>query len=160
MKSFLLRLLAVVHVLSLVVGASAREGDPPGVCSDDDATVQPPDNLVRELLDWLRENGAYVSEKVEIRHLVCDNPLSDRGIFATHDIDVGETVCRIPWNIILKPSEDESGSGTMSDDDSNCGTIDAVADAMSDGGKTPYGTYLLAQPRDYTAAFWSRVSWK
>ena len=111
------------------------------------------DDLVSKLLLWLRENGAYINEKVVVRRVVSEDPLSSRGIFATDDMAVGETVCRIPWSLILKPSEEDLGTrGT------DCGTIEAVADAMIDGGKTPYGSYLLAQPKDYTAAFWSQVS--
>ena len=112
------------------------------------------DDVVSQLLDWLHENGAYINEKVAVRHLVPDDPLSPRGIFATDDMDVGETVCRIPWNLILKPSEEELETGNSTD----CDTIKAVADAMNNGGKTPYGAYLLAQPKDYTPAFWSQVS--
>lgn len=111
------------------------------------------DDLVSKLLHWLRENGAYINEKVVVRRVVSEDPLSSRGIFATDAMAVGETVCRIPWNLILKPSEEDLGTG-----ETDCGTIEAVADAMSDGGKTPYGAYLLAQPKDYTAAFWSQVS--
>ena len=148
------------------------ENDPlPGgaTCSDADdinaAITESPtndDDLVRDLLDWLIENGAYVNDKVQIRHMVIDDPLSPRGIFATDDMDVGETVCRIPWDLILKPNDKEEGGVgsevTTSSNDPICTTFDAVADAMSDGGKTPYGAYLLAQPKDYTPAFWSQVS--
>lgn len=111
------------------------------------------DDLVSKLLHWLRENGAYINEKIVVRRVVSEDPLSSRGIFATDAMAVGETVCRIPWNLILKPSEEDLGTG-----ETDCGTIEAVADAMSDGGKTPYGAYLLAQPKDYTPAFWSQVS--
>jgi hypothetical protein len=169
MKSFHSRLVvAVILFLSsiVVVGTTLLPGGTS--CPDDDdinaATTESPtnDDLVRDLLDWLIENGAYVNDKVEIRHMVIDDPLSPRGIFATDDMDVGATVCRIPWDLILKPNdEEEVGVGsevTTSYNDPICATFDAVADAMSDGGKTPYGAYLLAQPKDYTPAFWSQVS--
>jgi len=136
--------LAIIFV-SFLVALALEEGSE--TCSDHS------DDLASQLLDWLRENGAYINEKVVVRHLVPDDPLSPRGIFTTDGMDVGETVCRIPWDLILKPSEVDLGTG-----ETDCGTIEAVADAMSDGGKTPYGAYLLAQPKDYTAAFWSQVS--
>jgi hypothetical protein len=143
MKSIFSRL--AIILVPLVV-ALAQE------CSEERSA----DDVVSQLLDWLHENGAYINEKVAVRHLVPDDPLSPRGVFATDDMDVGETVCRIPWNLILKPSDEEMETFVGK---SNCsGTIEAVADAMSSGGKTPYGAYLLAQPKDYTAAFWSQVS--
>jgi len=136
--------LAIIFV-TILVALALEEGSE--TCSDHS------DDLAPQLLDWLRENGAYINEKVVARHLLPDDPLSPRGIFTTDDMDVGETVCRILWDLILKPSEVDLGTG-----ETDCGAIEAVADAMSDGGKTPYGAYLLAQPKDYTSAFWSQVS--
>jgi len=141
MKSIFLRLAIILVPLVVALAQECSEE-----CSADD--------VVSQLLDWLHENGAYINEKVAVRHLVPDDPLSPRGIFATDDMDVGETVCRIPWNLILKPSEEELETGNSTD----CDTIKAVADAMNNCGKTPYGAYLLAQPKDYTPAFWSQVS--
>ncbi|KAL3791410.1 hypothetical protein ACHAW5_005784 [Stephanodiscus triporus] len=144
MKSIFLRL--AIILVPLVV-ALAQE------CSEERSA----DDVVSQLLNWLHENGAYINEKVAVRHLVPGDSLSPRGIFATDDMDVGETVCRIPWNLILKPRDKEMVTIVGK---SNCtsGTIEAVADAMSSGGKTPYGAYLLAQPKDYTAAFWSQAA--
>ena len=132
-------------ILVPIVVALAQESNK--VCSND---------LVSQLLDWLRGNGAYINEKVAVRRLVPDDPLSPHGLFATDDMNMGETVCRIPWSLILKPSDKERETIVGKSDYS--GTIEAVADAMSSGGKTPYGAYLLAQPKDYTPAFWSQVS--
>jgi hypothetical protein len=119
--------LAIIFV-SFMVALALEEGSE--TCSDHS------DDLASQLLDWLRKNGAYINEKVVVRHLVPDDPLSPRGIFTTDDMDVGETVCRIPLDLILKPSEVDLGTG-----ETDCGTIEAVADAMSDGGKTPYGAF-------------------
>jgi hypothetical protein len=80
------------------------------------------DNLVSKLLHWLRENGAYINKKVVVRRVVSEDPLSSRGIFATDDMAVGEIVCRIPWNLILKPSEEDLGTWE------DCGTIKACRD--------------------------------
>ena len=69
------------------------------------------------------------------------------------DMDEGETVCVIPWDLMIMP---DVVIDPMVDDD--CGTIHALYDAMSEGGKTPYSKYLLDQPVDYLPSFWSQVS--
>jgi hypothetical protein len=112
------------------------------------------DELVAQLLDWLIQNGAYINPKIIVRHLIPHDPTSIRGIFATDTINTGETVYRIPWKLILKPRN----SDVKLPVDEDCGTFEAVANSMRNGGKTPYGKYLLNQPKDYTAAFWSQVS--
>ena len=140
-----------ILLLSLTV-ALALEGDE--TCPDNTTASHPEDDpVVANLLGWLRNNGAFINEKVVVRHLVPNDATSVRGIFATDDIDVGEAVYSIPWDLILKPPDDEDVTVT-----SDCSSIEAVADAMSGGGKTPYGKYLLDQPKDYTAGFWSQAA--
>ena len=114
------------------------------------------DELVAQLLDWLIANGAYVNPKIIVRHLIPTDPTSIRGIFATDTIADGETVYSIPWKLILKPRNSDDANKLPMDDE--CGTFEAVANSMRNGGKTPYGKYLLNQPKDYTAAFWSQAS--
>ena len=132
-------------------------------CSDGSAAAASDNNdddeLVAQLLHWLVANGAYVNPKIVVRHLIPTDPTSIRGIFATDTIANGETVYSIPWKLILKPrnnSDDVNSKLPMDDDE--CGTFEAVANSMRNGGKTPYGKYLLNQPKDYTAAFWSQAS--
>ena len=87
-----------------------------------------------------------------------DDPTSPRGVYATEDMDAGETVCVIPWDLMLKPSK--GGEQRELEDMLDCETIHATFDAISGGGKTPYAKYLLAQPKDYLPSFWSQVSEK
>ena len=133
-------------------------------CSDGSAAAasnnNDDDELVAQLLHWLVANGAYVNPKIVVRHLIPTDPTSIRGIFATDTIASGETVYGIPWKLVLKPrnNSDDVNSKLRPMDDDECGTFEAVANSMRNGGKTPYGKYLLNQPKDYTAAFWSQAS--
>jgi hypothetical protein len=68
-------------------------------------------------------------------------------------MDAGKTVCVIPRDLMIMPSEVIDTSI-----DYDCGTINAIYDAMSKGGKTPYMRYLMDQPKDYLPSFWSQVS--
>ena len=105
------------------------------------------DVLTTDLLDWLQENGAYINDKVAVEQITLDDGSSTRGVFATDDMDVGETVCRIPYELLFKPSDKTK--------DTDCETIQNVKDAMSGENITPYARYLLEQQKDYTAIFWS-----
>lgn len=111
------------------------------------------DGLTSQLLDWLRANGAYINEKLEVRSSVPDDPTSLRGVFATEDMDAGEIVCNIPWKLILKPNEGAYDARVL-----NCDTITEVAKAMDGGETTPYGRYLLNQPKNYVPLFWSNAA--
>lgn len=113
------------------------------------------DVLTSDLLEWLRDKGAYINAKLVLRHLVPNDPSSPRGIFATEDLDAGEILCSIPPELIVKPNEEHMEG--LPDWATYCGTINAVKEAMIiDGEKnTPYGTYLRAQPKAYTPEFWS-----
>ena len=127
------------------------------LCEEDNINIGPSrtcvtDAITTDLLDWLQENGAYINEKVAVQQVVMDDGSSTRGVFATDNMDVGETVCRIPYELLFKPSNKTA--------DSDCETIQNVKDAMSMSGEniTPYARYLLEQQRDYTAMFWSRAA--
>ena len=117
--------------------------------SGDPTTHQ--DILTSDLLRWLRANGAYINEKLEVRHLVPDDSSSPRGVFATEPLDVGETVCMIPSKLVLY-SRRELSDGELYN---HCGTIKAVIEAMSGGTITPYGRYMAAQQKGYAPGYWS-----
>lgn len=113
--------------------------------------------LTAQLVDWLRDNGAYINEKLSIKQL---DPSLPRGIHAMNNMEEGETVCKIPWSLILKPSAEELAKEY--DNSTDCGTIESVYHAITAerDEMTPYGKYLLNQPQAYIAAFWSQVSFR
>jgi hypothetical protein len=139
-----------------LVGGAVEEDNSSHVCADSVAVaVNDDDVLTAELVDWLRDNGAYINEKLVIKQ---SDPSLPRGIYAMEDLEVGETICNIPWALILKPSAEELAKAY--EESSDCGTIESVFRAITadNNEMTPYGRYLLNQPRAYTAAFWSQVS--
>ncbi len=109
------------------------------------------DVLVADLIKWLRANGSFINNKLQIRHINPDNPTSPRGVFALEPLEEGETVCNIPWELMIKPSKDER-------EKYDCGTINAVIKELgkSETEMSPHGKYLLSQPRGYTLGFWSK----
>ena len=116
------------------------------------------DTLTSNLIQWVRDSGGYVNDKIVFRHINDTDPTSPRGVFALRDIDEGETLAIIPWDIIIKSPDKEDGkvkAGEYSKDD--CAVIEATRKAMaaSDNDITPYGKYLLSQPQNYTVGFWT-----
>jgi len=106
-------------------------------------------NIVSEMVDWLRANGAFINPKAEVRRAIAGDPASPLGVFATETLQEGELVCSIPWEVILKPRDPKH-------DEWDCGTVEATFDAMNSSNPSPYGKYLLSQPRGYLPAFWSQ----
>lgn len=147
--------MSIVHRFLLV--AALLLGDRHQICGADEVGGSggsdriPADVVASDLIGWLRDNGAYINEKLEVRHLVPGDESSPRGIFATEALDVGETLCRIPSNLVVK----SSGELLEGEEWPHCSTIRAVIEAMSGDGATPYGRYLLSQPRNYLPGYWS-----
>ena len=102
------------------------------------------DVLITDLINWLRANGSFINDKLQIRHINPNDPTSPRGVFALESLEEGETVCNIPWDIVIKPSENTK-SRKMNSEDVDCGTINAVIEEFgkSESEMTPYGKYLL-----------------
>eukprot|EP00581_Thalassiosira_minuscula_P006467 CAMPEP_0183737202 /NCGR_PEP_ID=MMETSP0737-20130205/51309_1 /TAXON_ID=385413 /ORGANISM="Thalassiosira miniscula, Strain CCMP1093" /LENGTH=428 /DNA_ID=CAMNT_0025971431 /DNA_START=157 /DNA_END=1443 /DNA_ORIENTATION=- len=121
-----------------------------------DSHSEDADVLTSDLLEWLRANGAYINEKLVVRHVVPNDPSSPRGVFASDAMDEGEVLCKIPPQLIVK-STDELMEGLPAEM-SYCGAIKAVLEATSGEDITPYGRYLLSQPKGYTAMFWSQAA--
>ncbi|KAL3806634.1 hypothetical protein ACHAXA_011741, partial [Cyclostephanos tholiformis] len=161
-RTILVVLLASLLILSSLASSSVVNADE-ATCADSGTTAavdddEDDDPITARLLDWLRENGAYINEKLIVRRVDPNDVTSPRGVFATDDIDVGETVCAIPWNLMIKPSEGVNPNISTEDD---CLTLDATYDAIRGGDRgeiTPYARYLLAQPRDYLPSFWSEAA--
>ena len=166
--------LLLLATLALPFVANAGEGnysqDEDNVCTDSSTTTitydvadssryaeQDDDVLTAQLIDWLRDNGAYINDKLVIKQV---DPSLPRGIYAIEDMEAGETVCKIPWDLILKPSVEELAKGRDRDGLSDCGTIEAVFHAITaeDDNTTPFGRFLRHRPKANTAPFWSQVS--
>jgi len=140
----LLRLLIPIVIASSCCHAAPSSG----------GSIDQP-NVSDVLIEWLRANGAYINEKLEVKHVVPNDPSSPRGVFATKDMDIGETLCSIPSPLILKPRK-ELIEGLPSDYE-DCGAANAVMEAISGDEITPYGQYLLQQPNGYIPSFWSEA---
>eukprot|EP00804_Cyclotella_cryptica_P014705 CCRYP_020191-RA/>CCRYP_020191-RA protein AED:0.03 eAED:0.03 QI:100/1/1/1/0.33/0.25/4/1464/410 len=114
--------------------------------------------LISNLIQWVRANGGYVNDKISFRRFNLGDPISPRGVFATQEIDEGETLANIPWDIIIKSPERARGEveGWSKDD---CGVIQETMKVMAASAVNvegnPYGRYLLSQPHNYTVGFWS-----
>ncbi len=148
LRGFLLLTIAaaVAAAASTAAAAAAAASETVAVANDTQ------DVLITDLINWLRANGSFINDKLQIRHITPDDPTSPRGVFALEPLEEGETVCNIPWDLMFKPSAEEREKSDL-----DCGTINAVIEefSKSETEMTPYGKYLLSQPRGYTLGFWS-----
>ena len=117
--------------------------------------AQDDDVLITTMVDWLKSNGAYINDKLQVRRVNPDDPSSTRGLFALESLDAGEIICNIPWDLMITPIESNSAKDASKRLD--CGTIKAVIEELgkNESDMTPYAKYLQAQPHQYTLPFWS-----
>jgi len=142
---FRLLLIAVILIVNTISTA----------CRADDYKNDNDDNdtLSTNLIAWLRDNGAYINDKLVVKY----NGVY-RGIYATEDVEIGEQLCSIPSNLMIQPETKE-----LMDEDKeaiypHCNTIKQVMKALNtnnDDNTNPYGEYLKAQPIGYLPTFWS-----
>lgn len=109
-------------------------------------------DLGNQVLEWINAaEGGYFNPKQELRTL--ENSTQSRlGIFAVEDIEEGEVLMTVPWDLIIK-SKDPQEEGQLC-----CGTAEAVLKEMKMGEKSqyhPYSTYLKSQPIDDLPSNWS-----
>jgi len=148
-----MHLLGSLHLLTIAAAAAASET----VANDTQ------DVLIADMINWLRGNGSFINDKLQIRRIDPDDPTSPRGIFALESLEEGETVCNIPWELMITPSENLDSYLELPESERlDCGTINAVIKEISksESDMTPYGKYLLSQPRAYTVGFWSEEGQK
>jgi len=144
---FRILLIAVTILRSDLLLSTCRADDDHNENDKDD------DSLSTNLITWLRDNGAYINDKLVVKY----NGVY-RGIYATEDMAVGEQLCSIPSNLMIQPDKKEM----MDEEDTtiypHCNTINQVMKALStnnDGNTNPYSEYLKAQPIGYLPTFWS-----
>ena len=139
--------LLLCNVISICCATSANDDTTTNVDADADI-------LSTNLISWLRDNGAYINEKLIIKYNG-----KFRGVYATQDMEEGERLCSIPNHLIIQPT-DELMEG---EEHTYCGTIKAVMKAIGDDdgdantdNMTPYARILAAQPQGYLPAFYSK----
>ena len=125
------------------------------VCASN--AISDADTLTSNLVQWVRQNGGFVSDKIIFRHINLNDSSSPHGVFAIRGIDKGETLALIPWNLIIKSPERAAGKVKDQWSKDDCGVIEETRKALtaSEMDITPYGRYLLSQPQNYTVGFWT-----
>ena len=107
--------------------------------------AQDDDVLITDMVDWLKSNGAYINDKLQVRRVNPDDPSSPRGLFALESLDAGEIICNIPWDLMITPIESNSAKDASKRLD--CGTIKAVIEELgkNESDMTPYAKYLQCE---------------
>ena len=130
-----------------------------GATTSSDIIAAVPDKLTDDLISWLLSNGAFIDERLSIRHVDPTDPTSVRGIFADHGPFLeDETLFTIPNDLIYDGKVREvkkNANKVWTDHHNDCGTTYEIHNAMLGGdGDTPYGRYLAHQPKRYIPGYW------
>lgn len=106
-----------------------------------------------ELSKWLQEQEGYeFNSKQEIRPIESNILSPTAGIFALEDIQEGEILARVPWNLIVGPSADIELSDTFNDEEfgpskDSCSALNNLYGEIQKGASSnmsPYIDYLFS----------------
>ena len=104
----------------------------------------------QRLVQWVRSNGGFVSDKIEVRRLDVNDRNSSYGVFATQNIDVSEILLVIPRSCLITTFEEDI-----------CDTVDLLAQEFALGKQSqyePFVTYLFeALPYGQLPPLWSQA---
>jgi hypothetical protein len=98
----------------------------------------------RELIEWIRSHPrGFVNDKLEIRQADMNDPSLGSGMFVNGAIQKGQLLYSIPWDLIIKPHEDEY-NGNFSDDEPilSCETVTSLIQELNLGNESKFGPYL------------------
>ena len=122
------------------------------VCEDNNKATR-----AVELSKWLNEQDGYeFNAKQEIRAIESTIPSTTAGIFATHDIQEGEILARVPWNLIVAPVDDDELRESFNDEEfyeefgpseDSCSALRNLYGQMQKGSSSmvsPYVDYLVS----------------
>lgn len=101
-------------------------------------------------VNWVRRNGGYVSDKIEIRQVENAGNTYSYGVFAVEDIEETEMLLSIPRQCVLQTFNDNK-----------CDTVDLLVEEMHKGPHSlwePYVSYLKSQPYGQLPSLWSAAA--
>lgn len=115
--------------------------------------------LSERLVKWIVGEGGYFSAKQEIRFVSLEESRPRLGIFAVEEIEEGEVITVVPWDVILhdgveeEEEENESNTGRIP-----CDMAKTLASELKLGNKSyyaPYVDHLLSQEKGRLPSSWS-----
>mmetsp|Transcript_15640 Transcript_15640/g.23687 ORF Transcript_15640/g.23687 Transcript_15640/m.23687 type:complete len:376 (+) Transcript_15640:118-1245(+) len=98
-------------------------------------------HTVKEMMDWVRSNGGFISEKVDIRRMDPNDKLSPFGVFATKDIDEKENILHIPKSLYVSPLGSLGENETLYYD-GVCQSAHTLMKETKLGDESKYAPYL------------------
>lgn len=121
-------------------------------------------DLVEGTIDWIRSNGGYFNEKLEVRDIDPSNPVGNLGVFAKADIEPHERLLEVPHSCYIAlwdeavPVNDEDSDDLEPFYTNICALFQKLKGEWQLGDKSKYAPfirYLKAQKRGQLPATWS-----
>jgi hypothetical protein len=122
-----------------------------------DAASNAMDAHVQDMVAWLRDQGGYFNEKLQIRRADPSDPTSYFGVFATESIPSMESLMSIPASSMIRTIQQEYHSWEE-EWDVLCDLTHVLLKELKLGEKShfaPYVKYLLGQERGQIPATWT-----
>ena len=124
------------------------------------------EEIIENMISWVRSKGGYFSPKLEIRKMFPDKEVSPLGVFAKEPIDPQENLMHIPRNCymdVLDEAEDmeevEGKEADMANHRNLCKLSHKLMKEMSLGNDSefsPYTNYLKTQAPGQLPVNWSK----
>lgn len=141
----MLSLLSILLCLLLSVAAATKDTDV---------------ELANAIVEWVREQGGFFSDKLEIRRMDPNNLSTPLGVFASQDIEPKEPLLFVPHECFISLWDDAA-----EDDDEDvgfyknlCSLSQLLAKELKMGNESKYGPfiqYIKAQKQGQIPATWS-----
>jgi len=135
--SSLVLLLAVFSLLPRSIAGKKRS----------DSICEEQDPVVKDLIDWIKENGGIIDDRQVVKRLVPEDDMSGRHVYATAFIPKDTVLLAIPWDLAIEPDEDlatDNNDDDGSEVDKLCDMIEELKDEFKEHakGQSEYGPYV------------------
>jgi hypothetical protein len=124
---------------------------------EDDASSKAMDAHVQDMVAWLRDQGGYFNEKLQIRRADPSDPTSYFGVFAIESIPSMELLMSVPASLMIRSIQQEYHS-EMENNAILCELTHVLMKELKLGEEShfaPYVKYLLGQERGQIPATWT-----
>lgn len=115
----------------------------------------------KDVVDWLRSEGGFFNDKLEVRRADPSDPTSYLGVFATDTIQPKEALLTVPASSMIRAVEDEQPISDEEYTDALCDLTHVVLKELRSGEQShfaPYVKYLLDQEEGQLPASWTEAA--
>jgi spermidine synthase len=126
--------------------------------SSDTCSIVAEQAQIQDIIDWVRSEGGFFNDKLEVRRADPADPTSYYGIFATNTIQPKEALLRVSASSMIRAVKDEQQVSDEEHASELCDLTHVVLKELRSGEQSqyaPYVKYLLDQKRGQLPSSWT-----